>query len=488
MLKTFLLFTLFINFLYANVFINTQNKFYAGDAVVFTLEANGREIIFPKIENVDGFPVIKNGSSSSLTVVNGRRTQKLIQQYKIFPARTVIIPAFEVIIDGKKYLTEAKNIRQVKVQKTKSKYLDYTIEVSSNELYVGEQTLFTLKFKYRRDLQIVNIRYSEPIFDSFWSKKLGDFNKYNEGAFEVQELKYVIFPQKSGNIKIPSLKMDLALVDVRGTNNSFFGPPTRVEKVYSNALNLNVKKLPKNIFLIGDFTISSKIDKDTLSAGDALNYEIQIQGRGNIDDIPELKLDIPNATIYENKATKTYDMPKGTYGGVYKKTFSIVANEDIKIPSVNLSYFNKKNNLVLELKTQEHNIKVKNKILSDANVQLKKKANTLEPEIKKEILYTSDNQKLLYFFFGFIFSLFVVTLIWYFSKIKEKSSHQELSLEKEIKQTKNVSDLLNRLLSYVNLDKDLDKMIFILESNKDLHFKQMKKDILKIIKDKQIQN
>ena len=62
------------------------------------------------------------------------------------------------------------------------------------------------------------------------------------------------------------------------------------------------------------------------------------------------------------------------------------------------------------------------------------------------------------------------------------------SLEKEIKQTQGINDLLNSLLSYINIDKDLDKMIFILESNKNLNFKQTKKDILKIIKDKNIQN
>ncbi len=490
MLKKLLLLILFINFIYADVLMDSQSKFYTGDAVVFTLEANGRNIEFPNINNVDGFSVSKNGSSSSLSIINGRRTQKLLQQYKFFPNKTVTIPSFKILIDGKDFYTKEKLITNVKVKKTQSDFLDYEIFVSSKKLYVGEQTIFTLKFKYRRDLQIVNLRYTPPSFDGFWSKQMGESKKYEDGLYVVQELKYVLFPQKSGRINIPALKMNISLVDSQSSNVSFFGPPTKAERIYSNELNLDIKKLPKNVFLIGDFTISNQIDKETLNAGEALNFEIEIEGRGNIDDIPELQLDIPNATIYANKATKIYDMINGQYGGTYKKSFSIVANEDIIIPHVLLNYFDKKQNKIIQLKTKQYNIKVKSNILNSNVLQLDKEKMLSSQAVEKKIkiVYTSDNQKILYFFFGFLFSSLIIGLIYYVIKFKEQTSHIETSLEKEIKQTQGINDLLNSLLSYINIDKDLDKMIFILESNKNLNFKQTKKDILKIIKDKNIQN
>ena len=490
MLKKFLFLILFINFICADVVMNSQSKFYTGEAVVFTFEANGSNIKFPLIDKIDGFPVTKNGSSSSLSIINGQRTQKLLQQYKFFPNKTITIPSFKIVIDGIDFYTKEKVITSVKVKKTHSDFLDYEISVSSNELYVGEQTIFTLKFKYRRDLQIVNLRYTPPIFDGFWSKQMGESKKYEEGLFVVQELKYVLFPQKSGKINIPALKMNISLVDSQSSNVSFFGPPTKAESVYSNELNFDIKKLPKNVFLIGDFTISNQIDKQTLNAGEVLNYEIEIAGRGNIDDIPELQLDIPNATIYANKATKTYDMINNKYGGTYKKTFSIVANENLIIPPVLLNYFDKKQNKTIQLKTKQYNIKVKNNNVNSDVLQLDKEkvlsAQTVEKKI--EVVYTTDNQKSLYFFFGFLFSSLIIVLIYYVIKFKEQTSHIETSLEKEIKQTQGINDLLNSLLSYINIDKDLDKMIFILESNKNLNFKQTKKDILKIIKDKNIQN
>jgi len=280
------------------------------------------------------------------------------------------------------------------------------------------------------------------------------------------------------------------LVDSRNNNMSFFGPSTRIEKVYSNELALNVKELPKDTFLIGNFKIKDTIDKKVLNAGEALNFEIQINGRGNIDDIPEIKLDIPNATIYDNKAVKSYDMVDGQYGGTYKKSFSIVANEDILIPYISLNYYDKKENIIKELKTKEYKVKVKKNVQKE--VQLYKQQDK-QNEIKEakpiiKVVETSDNQKLLYFFFGLMTSFLICILIFYVMKIKSQNKQVELPLEKEVKKATSVNELLNILLSYINIDKDLDKMIYLLENNKTNNLKQIKKDIIAIIKQKEIKD
>ena len=491
MLKKIVLILIFLSSaVVANVSMNSSDKFYSGEAVLFSLEASGSDIDFPEIKTIDGFVVTQNGSSSSISIINGNRTQKISKVYKFFPTKTVIIPKLKIIIDNKEYFTKQKTINEIKAQKTKSKYIDFVIDVSKKELFVGEQTIFTLIFKYRRDLQIVDLGFSAPVFNNFWSKQVGEPKKYNEGAFLVQELKYIIFPQKSGKIVIPALKVDVSLVDSRNNNMSFFGPATRIEKVYSNELTLDVKELPKNTFLIGNFKIKDNIDKKVLNAGEALNFDIQINGRGNIDDIPEIKLDIPNATIYDNKAVKSYDMVDGQYGGTYKKSFSIVANEDILIPSISLNYYDKKENIIKELKTKEYKVKVKKNVQKE--VQLYKQQDK-QNEIKEakpiiKVVETSDNQKLLYFFFGLMTSFLICILIFYVMKIKSQNKQVELPLEKEVKKATSVNELLNILLSYINIDKDLDKMIYLLENNKTNNLKQIKKDIIAIIKQKEIKD
>lgn len=484
--KTILFLFLLMNCLYANVTIHSPSKFYAGEPVIFSLEAFGNDIQFPRIDSILGMRVQKNGSSSSISILNGKRTQKLLQQYRFYPDATLIIPKFKVMIDGKEYFTQPRQINRIEVKKTKSKYIDFSIKTSKNTLYVGEQALFTLTFKYRRDLQVVDLGFTAPSFQNFWSKQIGQPKKYEDGMFIVQELNYILFPQRSGNIKIPALKVDVSLVDSRNNGISFFGPPTRLEKVYSNELLFEIKPIPEDLLLIGDFKLKENIDKKIINAGEALTLDIQIEGRGNLDDIPKVKLDIPNATVYDNKATKMFNMLDGKYGGVYKKSFSIIANENITIPSIRIKYFDNKSNQIKELKTTEYKIEVKQKVKDELQLYKQHNNETIEPKEIIKVVNASRNDKLLFFFFGTVFAVLIFGLILYVIKLKANKSKEELPLAVEIKSAPSLNAVLNILLSYLNMDENLDKIIYKMENNKNLNLKQIKKDIIVIIKDKDI--
>ena len=74
-------------------------------------------------------------------------------------------------------------------------------------------------------------------------------------------------------------------------------------KIYSNALDLNIKALPSETNLIGDFDIKASVNKSDIKSGEAISFKLEIKGSGNIEDIKDIKLNIPNTTIYENKAS-----------------------------------------------------------------------------------------------------------------------------------------------------------------------------------------
>jgi len=471
---------------YANVSLNIQEQFFEGDPVLFTFEISGSDIQLPIIDQIEGFTVSKSGSSSSLSIVNGKKKQRLFQQYRFFPNKTLTIPSFKVLIDGNEYLTQEKKLKKIKVKKTQSEYISYELSLSQKTLYVGEQTIFTLKFKRRRDFQVLKLGFNAPTFDGFWSKQYGDAKVYNEGSYEVQELKYVLFPQKSGNLNISALKMDLTLLDERNNNMSLFGPSTQIKSVYSNDLEVIVKPLPQNISLIGEFELKNKVDKIKLKAGEAVNYEIIIEGRGNIDDIPELKLKIEDATIYENKAVKTYNIIDDNHGGTYKKTYSIVASEDITIPAVVIEYFHKKSGKIKELKTKQYKISVESPTSekkANLNEILKtspSKLDRIEKQVIK-IIPTSDNQKIYFFVYGVFFASLIFGLIIYVITKKKNTKMQELPLLKRIKGSKSQRILLNILLPYINKDSHLDEIIFTLDNSEKINLKELKKELILII-------
>jgi len=484
--KLFFSLVLCMSVVYANVSLNIQEQFFEGDPVLFTFEINGSDIQLPLIDQIEGFTVSKSGSSSSLSIVNGEKKQRLFQQYRFFPNKTLTIPSFKVLIDGKEYFTQEKKLKKIKVKQTQSEYISYELSLSQKTLYVGEQTIFTLKFKRRRDFQVLKLGFNAPTFDGFWSKQYGDAKVYNEGDYEVQELKYVLFPQKSGKLNITALKMDLTLLDKRNNNMSLFGPSTQIKSVYSNDLQVMVKPLPQNISLIGEFALKDKLDKTKLKVGEAVNYEIIIEGRGNIDDIPELKLKIENATIYENKAIKTYNIIDDNHGGTYRKTYSIVANEDITIPEIVIDYFDKKSGSIKELKTKQYKIIVQiptgQKKVNQSEI-LKATPNKLDGKKKQiiKIIPTSDYQKIYYFVYGVFFSSLIFGLIIYVITKKKNTKMQELPLLKRIRSSKSQRILLNTLLPYINKDSNLDEIIFTLDKSEKINLKELKKEIILII-------
>ncbi|MEA3513517.1 MAG: BatD family protein [Campylobacterota bacterium] len=494
---TTILVALFIPYLLvANVKLTAPSSFYSGDDVVFQIKAEGSNVELPNIKDIDGFVVQNAGTSTQTSIINGIRTQSKSKKYAFKPTKDVVIPPIEVKIDGKIYKTKQQNIKKLKVNKTNSPYYDLTISIDKTDVYLAQELRFKLKFKYRKDLQIVDLNFEKPIFENFWVKELQTNQKQKQvGDYVEQDINYVLFPQKSGELKIEPLRIDVVVLDNRAQNPySFFAQQnTKTIPVYSNEINLNVKELPKGVDLIGDFKISATIDKNSVNQGDGVSYKLEIKGFGNIDDIKEYKLDIPDVTIYENRSKKEYKITNGKYGGTFSKTYSIVSQNDFTIPSIKLNYFNNDTKKVETIKTKEYKIKVngvkkeKNKLqVKDTNhLETKKVIETTAEKTKIKVIETTDNQKIVFFFIGLVVGI-VIILLYILFKNKKINQTKETPLLKQIKQTKTTNELLKILSVYIKFDKQLDKIIYSLEINNDIDFKKIKKEVLKIIKDKKL--
>ena len=482
-MKKILLFLILPILLLANVSVNAPKTFLSGEPVSFSISASGSSVDFPDIKNISGYVVQTAGTSSQISIINGTRTQKLVRNYRFHPTSNVTIPSFEIKVDGKVEKTKEQKVVLQKVSKTKSDNFDLTIKINKNKVYVGEEILLTMTFKYKKNIQIYDLNFIQPNFDNFWSKQLKTNKQPQDNLYVVQELSYLLFPQKSGTLEIPALSINAVLPDLT-QRSSFFGAPTKNKRIYSNSLKVDVKPLPNNVNLIGDFKISSKIDKDSIKVGEAVSFQLEIEGRGNIDDLDEFKLNIPNATIYDNPSQKDFNIQNGKYGGVYKKSYSIVASDDFTIPSISLEYFDKKLDLTKSIKSKEYKIKV------HGVPKVKQQLEVKQPDITNEIVQTkvinkvvktSDNEKILYFIFGFIVSsiLFISYLVWNNRTIKQ----EDLPLEKSIKSCATKDELLKKLVPYINIDENLDKMLYELESNKEIDLKKIKKDLVSIVRE-----
>ena len=474
---------IFLNIsLLANVTLHSSNSFVKGEAFVFEFEVVGTSIEFPKIDKIDGYIVESLGTSRSLQIINGNYDEKLSKKYRIVPNSDFTIPSFTFKVGGKEIHTEAKKIIAQKVIKTASNDFDLTLLSSKNSLYVGEEFKIKLIFKYKRGLQITNLGFEQPNFENFWYKKIDDASKrYEDGGYIVQELEFLLFPQKSGELTIEPLRVDVQMLDSNNPGGfGFFSTNAKVKKIYSNQLKFVVKKLPDNVTLIGDFEINANVDKTKIKQGEGISYKLNITGIGNFDDIQDIKLDIANATIYDNKPEiKTKYSEKG-YEGTYTKVYSIIPNDSLEIPSITFKYFNKKENKVVIKKTKSIKIEVENQVSKKVVLEKPKEVT----EVKKDIVIKKESSfedKLIFFVLGVIFTLLIIGLFIYVRIQLGKKTKKDMPLIKLVKGTKNKKDMMKVLVPFIKSNPKLDNMIIQCESEKD--FKVLKKEIIELLKE-----
>ncbi len=470
-------------YLSAGVILRAPNSFISGEAFIFEYELTGSSVDFPKIEKVDQYIVESLGTSKSLQIINGNYSEKVSKKYRIYPTNDFTIPSFDFEIDGKIEKSEEKKVTKSVALKTKSQQFDLTIQTDKKELFVGESTVLKLVFKYKRDLQITNLGFVPPHFENFWYKKLDNKNnRYEQNGYIVQELEYLLFPQKVGKLKVNPLKVDVQMIDSASSNSfGFFSAVPKVTKVYSNELNFEVKPLPQGVSLIGDFDIKAFVDKTKVKQGESISYKLVISGFGNFDDIQDKKLNIKDAIVYDNKPKIETTYKNDKYNGTYEKVYSIVPSDSIIIPSQSISYFDKQKQKVVTKRTQEFKIEVENTLKSSQKVVLEKAVDDT-PVVKKNIVETktSNSEKIIYFVLGIVFSLLIFGLINLVKIKKNKNRRVDTPLIKQVKSSKDKQELLKVLVPFINKDEILDELIYKCE--KDGEFSSLKKDIISTIK------
>lgn len=469
---------------FAQVQLLVQDQFVKGDAVTFTIKAIGKNIVIEPITTIEGYELQNSGVSNNIQIYNDKRTEEKIQRYTFFPDKSVTIPPIKILIDGKEFFTKEKTINITQASKTQSGLYDLNISANKIKAYVGEEIELTLVFKYSSNAKIIDLQFKEPVFENFWSKQYGKVNKYTKNGYFVQELKYLLFPQKAGNLVINPVKLDLAVANLDDPFAFLSGGSNK--RLYSNEIPVEVDALPNKIKLIGDFSINANINKQKVKSGEAISFDIIIQGRGNLDDLEDIKLQIPNATIYENKPEKKYNVDEnGKYGGLYQKSFSIIAQDDFVIEPIQIEYFDKATNSIKTAQTKRYAIEVMADKNSSNNTQQTLQKLPKKEEVKEEVIIKTIDatlqQKIIYFIFGMIFMIIIVVIIWSFIQKKQQKQNPITAVQVRIKNAKTHEELLKILVIYLGYDEQLDQIIYSLESKNSVELKSLKKEIIQII-------
>ena len=338
------------------------------------------------------------------------------------------------------------------------------IEVSKRSCYVGEPIIATYKL-YTRLKSESNVLKS-PSFNGFSVSELEmpdnyslRTEKYNGREYNVYTLRKVqLYPLQSGKLslepvevknRVTFLKAEFAgkrgdilydmLRDFANENAPGNATEQQVITITCDTLNIMVKPLPevnKPVSFkgaVGNFKISSALEKNKITTDDAGNLKVIISGAGNIQLVNAPAISWPDGVEgFESKSAENLDKFSVPMRGekVFVYPFTVTDPGDYTIPAVNFSYFDVNSQSYKTASTQPLSLHVE---------KGKGNAQKIFPGTKKEApgnnWYEFMNANSIYFIPGIIL-LAVALIIFARRKAQKNEAAITSAYEPEIKEAK----------------------------------------------------
>ncbi|PCJ83021.1 MAG: hypothetical protein COA57_12270 [Flavobacteriales bacterium] len=381
-----------------------KNPVATGDRFQVKFELNTSGAGF-KAPDFSSFRVLSGpNQSSSMQWVNGKMSSSISYSYVLMAIKEgkFTIGSANIKAKGKTYKSDPIEIKVIKgksVPKQQSRQqtqpkkqqsqsagndisrnLFIKLFVDKNKLYQGEQLIATYKIYTR--MNIVNNDVAQlPNFNGFWTEDIElpsratvETELYNGVAYNVATLKKsVLFPQRSGTLEVDpmALNVTVRIQDQSRSRNIFdqvFGRYKDVKyNIKSNTSKIKVMPLPSSgkpanfNGAVGNFSLTSSLDKDLVKANEAINMKVILRGKGNIKLLKNLNINFPpDFEIYDPKVN---DRISATGNGITgKREFEYLLiprhSGSFTIDPLTFSYFDPEKKKYVQLTSGELNIEV----------------------------------------------------------------------------------------------------------------------------------
>lgn len=355
----------------------------------------------PKV-SFDDFEVLSGPNRSTsidMYSVNGQSVTSHVVtfNYILKPKSegTFKLPVATIDVDGKQYKSNSATIKVLPADKVSSgggnrsagngqrtqisqDELFMTATLNKKTVYEQEAVLLTYKVYSLVNLRgldnklpdLKGVQIQEVQLPQNKEVQLEHYNGRNYGVITWKQ--YVLFPQQSGEIEIPSLDFE-AMVEVQTSNhNSIFDlmmGPQRVNvkrTLTTPKLTLNVKELPSGkpenfSGAVGKFDVSSTISTNELNANEAVTLRLVISGTGNMKLIRTPEVAFPeDFELYDPKVDNKFKLTTNGFQG--NKVIEYLAiprhGGDYTIPPVKFAYFDTETKQYKTIETESYTIKV----------------------------------------------------------------------------------------------------------------------------------
>jgi hypothetical protein len=318
--------------------------------------------------------------SSNISYVNGRMSSSLTRTWRLTATRpgTYTIGRTEVKVGGGVIATDPITVSVSKGAAAPSDpyatqgqssdaNLFATITVDRNDVHVGEQLVATYTL-YSRYNNLELSKYELPKMTGFWAEEIDLGNsgwepkprQVNGVAYNVAVLKkQVLFPQKSGKLRIAPLELGCLV------NRSFFDRGSTVP-VKSNALEVTVRELPAPspadfTGAVGGLSLTSGLDRTSINVNEPVQLDLQFSGRTNLKLLEAPDLELPqDLEAFDPKTVDRISVNGGGMSGTRTFQYLLIPRHEgqFELPPFTFSYFDPEKDRYVQLSTQAFTITV----------------------------------------------------------------------------------------------------------------------------------
>ena len=251
---------------------------------------------------------------------------------------------------------------------------DLFIRVSANKHRIHEQEPVVLTYKVYTLVDLTELEGKMPDLTGFHTQevKLSPQKSFHNEVVNGRNYRcvtwsqYVMFPQMTGKLEIPSITFNGTVVqqnrNVDPFEAFFNGGSGYIEvkrSIKAPGVTIQVDPLPQKPAGfsggVGHFNISAQLDKTTVKANDPATLRVVISGIGNLKLIKQPVVAFPkDFDKYDAKITdKTKLTPNGVEGNMIYDFLVVPRNQGkYTIPAIEFIYYDTSTNSYKTIKTQ----------------------------------------------------------------------------------------------------------------------------------------
>ncbi len=232
------------------------------------------------------------------------------------------------------------------------------IILDKNTVYEQQPVVATIKLYSRLSMNAKFQLLNQPTFEGFLSEELDVSNA--RGSETINGKTYntfivkrcVLYPQKSGRLKVTSGTYEITLEDLVPYNIGLFIQDhrlvTKTVNTPDQSATVEVLPLPQPQpagfdGAVGTFSATASLSSTNLRTNDPVTYTVKITGKGNIKYLKTPKLALPAGfDQYTPKTDIDASYTDADMAGTYTATYTIVPQEagTFEIPPLRFAYFN----------------------------------------------------------------------------------------------------------------------------------------------------